>query len=195
MNTSNNDVKEFFDKLAPSWDNEQNTNEKFILPLLNRLEIKQGDEVLDLACGTGTITKSLFNITKKQITAVDISSKMIEIAKSKYNKDVAIFLPIDFYDYKGKKFDWIIIYNSYPHFLDVDKLKEKLVDILKDKGRVAIIHSLSRKELDSHHKAHALKVSRFLKPVKEESAFYEDYFNVLIDEEDEKHYLILLEKK
>ncbi|HBM70852.1 MAG TPA: SAM-dependent methyltransferase, partial [Firmicutes bacterium] len=164
MNTSNNVVKEFFDKLAPSWDKEQNANKKSILSLLNRLEIKKGDDVLDLACGTGTITKILFNITKKQITAIDISSKMIEIAKSKYNKDVAMFLPIDYYDYQGKKFDWIIIYNSYPHFLDLGKFKEKLVDTLKDKGRVAIIHSLSRKELDSHHKVHALKVSRFLKP-------------------------------
>lgn len=195
MNTSNNKVKEFFDELAPNWDKQQNTNDDFVLSLLNKIGIKKNQDILDLACGTGTITKKLFDLTNKKVTAIDISPEMLKIAKAKYSEDVAEFLTLDFYDYEGKKFDWIIIFNSYPHFLDLEKLKKKLLNSLKDEGHVAIIHSQGREELDSHHKAHALKVSRFLKPVEEEASFYKDVFDVEIGEEDSNHYLIVLKKK
>ena len=53
-----NNIKDFFNSLAPTWDKNE-VNIKQINKLLLSLPIKKNDFILDLGCGTGKISSSL----------------------------------------------------------------------------------------------------------------------------------------
>ena len=175
-----NPAKEFFDKLAPSWDSRQTKEEGEILPLLKKIGIKGGDRVLDLACGTGTITSLLHSLGASEVLGLDISDEMIKVAKEKLGSmpwvsfRVGDFLESDFHE----EFDVIVLYNAYPHFLEPEKLAKRFYASLKKGGKFAIVHSLGRKELDTHHAAIASKVSRSLDPVEEEAKRFDSFFHI-----------------
>ena len=191
-----NKVAEFFSNIAEKWDSMETTPSSRIDALLARCNIKEGDRVLDLACGTGIVTGKLISLSHREVVALDIAPKMIEIAKEKYsNEPLAMFIEGDFQTARFfEEFDKIIIYNAYPHFIDRDAFRVALLRCLKPEGEFAIVHSLSRKALDSHH--HGIEsISRSLLPVKEEASFYQDDFIVLEAEEGESHYLIRAKKK
>lgn len=194
MKESNRKIERFFNELAPNWDKDQD-REDYKFQLIDSIGLKQGDRVLDLACGTGVISNKIQSITKTKVTALDISKNMIEIAKSKFDNPDIEFEVGDFYEFSEVGFDYIVLLNAYPHFIDLEGLKKKFIETLKHKGRVAIIHACGREELNSHHKAHALHVSRILNSVSEEAAFFSDTFNIIKQEEDSRHFLIILEKK
>ena len=191
-----NQIKEFFDKRAPRWDEEESCPIERKKALLSKLGIKRGDKVIDIACGTGVITGILHEMTGEDILAVDLSEKMIEIAKEKYKDEVGVtFRQCDFIEENIEgKFDYAVIYNAYPHFLNVGKLSNKLYEILKENGKFGIVHSLSRKELDSHHSGEASCISRSLLPPKEEAEKFADKFLIEIAEESDSHYLLVFRK-
>ena len=122
-------VKEFFDNLAESWTNDNDI--KKINSLLDLCDIRKGYQVLDIGCGKGVITPLLQKRTKTLVDAIDLSENMIKEAKklhddeNKYN-----FMALDFTEYKPDKlYDLAIIFNAYPHFLDVDKVVNKANEI------------------------------------------------------------------
>ena len=77
----------FFDAIAPQWDSWENLeslNVKFG-DGLERFGIKSDEYILEVGSGTGNLTAAIlrrFSAVGK-ITAIDISSKMIEIAQNK----------------------------------------------------------------------------------------------------------------
>ena len=192
-----NEIKQYFDSLAPSWDAMDCIRDERISALLRRVDIKVGDSVLDLACGTGRISGLLHDMSQADILGVDIAPKMISIAKEKYSgKDWASFEVADFLPMTTEKpFDVIVIYNAYPHFLKRGELQEALCRNLKAHGKFAIVHSLSREQLSEHHNHLDPKITRALLPVEEEAAFYEDCFSTVIAEEGDDFYLIVGQKR
>ena len=187
-----NQVKEYFDMIAPNWDANQPDKEKTIKGLLDKVGIKKGVRVLDLACGTGTITGLLHDFSMADVYGLDLSSKMIEIAKAKYeDKPWAHFEEGDFLAWdNGEKFDVIVLYNAYPHFNDPSFLSECFAKHLSVGGRFAIIHSLGRKELDMHHANVPHDVSRSLSSPEEEAKSFEKEFAIFLKEEGEHYYLL-----
>lgn len=182
-----NEVETFFDSIASSWDEKEchTTSEKrYLLDLIN---LKEGDEVLDIACGTGVISELIHEYTNSNVFGIDISKNMIEIAQKKYkDKKWASFKHVDLMELdEEKKYDVAIIYNAYPHFLSPEALSNKLAKILKKNGKFAIIHSLSRYELSAHHSGSASKVSRDLNSPELESNFFKNNFNIIVCNEEE----------
>lgn len=193
---SQKDIEIFFDKLAPRWDAMEIKKDEDILPLLEEIGIKQGDKILDVGCGTGRITSLLHSFSEGSITAIDISSKMIDIAKEKYKEEeYATFIVGDFLNYSfQEKFDIIVIYNAYPHFLDKNALKEKLYENLNVGGKFAIVHSLSRHELGKVHTNLDMETTRKLSSPEEEGAFFSDLFQIVKTKEDDSSYIIIGKK-
>lgn len=170
-------VAQYFDELAPKWDTIC-THDAKLESLLSSLDIKEGDKVLDVACGTGIISERLYNMSKTTVDAIDVSAEMIKIAKTKDYIGVN-FKAADFYTYRDSKYDVIVIFNAYPHFLDLNKFKASLCELLNNHGRVYILHDCDRVELNSHHKAHAMMVSRMLDDIPIEARKYQDKFEII----------------
>lgn len=172
-----NEIEDFFDKLAPTWDELEETPTEFRDILIKKVGIKKGDKVIDIACGTGIVSGVLFEESGKQITAIDLSSKMIEIAKTKFNDEEVHFINDDFITHKfDKKFDVAVIYNAYPHFVDIDAFIKKLYEILDEHAKFAIIHSFSLEGLKNHHKNVKSTISREINSLEEEANRFKKYF-------------------
>lgn len=186
--------KEFFDSLAPTWDSFETMKEEDLLKVLSNLPDLKGKKVLDIGCGTGVITPLLASKSGLPVLGIDLSSKMIEIAKQKYKNNACVsFLNANFLEYEGPSFDYAVIYNAYPHFLKPDDLARAL-DKHVNEG-FAIIHSLGRKGLVKCHEGNGNELSRHLLSPKEEAKFFEPYFELVKSNDDENHYALYFQKK
>ena len=190
-----NIVRVFFDSIAKDWSNDLNDKQK-VESLIDALGICEGDNVLDVGCGKGVITPLLQRKSNRLVIAVDLSQNMIDGAKSIYSDESKYkFICKDFLDGEYKdRFDYIVIFNAYPHFMDVERLKGTVYKALKANGHFAIIHSLSKEELNTHHKQHAMGVSRPLEAADIEAKKFEAQFEIekCLDKSDS--YLIILKK-
>ena len=190
-----NPVKEFFENIADSWNNDGN-NYKAIEELFKLIDIKKGDKVLDLGCGKGVISPFIYKYSNMKVIGLDLSSKMIEGAKrinndtNKYEYYVG-----DFIDYKfDNKFDKIIIFNAFPHFLDKEALAKKAYELLDEFGYLIIMHDLGKERLNNHHNEKAKDISCGLNTPEEEYKYFSKYFILekSIDEQD--RYLMVLKR-
>ena len=188
-----NDVSKFFDSLASHWDEGIKAPP---LDLLLSSGIKKGDRVLDVACGTGIITSTLAKLCGRDVLGIDISPKMIEAAKANHKGEEGVqFLCIDFAEFNGEgDYDLVVIYNAFPHFVDLRALKKSLLNTLKKGGKAAILHSLSRKELGHHHDGLGPSISRTIASPIEEARFFSPEFSVLMAEESDHDYRLVLKK-
>ena len=185
-------VKEFFDNIAVNYHHDDS---KVIDELIDSLLLHEKSKILDLGCGKGIISEKLVNKTKGEVIALDISSKMIELAKEKVSNPKVRFINQDFYSFIGHHFDAIVCFDAYPHFLDVEGFVNKASELLKSDGILAIIHDIGRGELNKHHASHALKVSRLLKTPQEEVKPFLKYFKPIELFENENIYKIIVIKK
>ena len=192
-----NKIEQFFDRLAPRWDEDQDCTTDVKRALLEKVGIGEGAHVLDVACGTGAITEELHSLSGGEVLGIDISGEMINVAKSKFaGKDWAKFEKADFLRFESEqKYNVIVIYNAYPHFMDVPALRDKAYSLLTAGGKLAIIHSIGRDCLNSHHKQHADHVSRMIGSPLDEAKSFAPLFTVELAEESDKHYLLVLKKK
>jgi demethylmenaquinone methyltransferase/2-methoxy-6-polyprenyl-1,4-benzoquinol methylase len=177
-------IKNFFDERACEWDSHERTPMSCIEELLLFAQIKSGERVLDVGCGTGVISGSLMQ-KSGDVTAVDLSEKMIAEARKKYEGSGIRFVCADLYSFEDGLFDCIVIYNAYPHFTDKAALECKLGALLKTGGRLVIIHSMGREKLNAHHSGHE-GVSAPLQSAEREEKNFENLFkaDLLIDEAD-----------
>lgn len=76
--------EKFWDKMASAYDNAEKADTPVNLRVIEKTKhfLKGNDAVLDFGCGTGLIANELAG-NVKAIQAIDISSKMVEIAKKK----------------------------------------------------------------------------------------------------------------
>lgn len=191
-------VETYFNDLAKDWDSHRDDKARNrIKSLVETLPINNGDDVLDVACGTGEISSLLFQRTSKKITAIDISANMIEIAKKKHQSDDIEFLVGDFTTTTfDKKFDKIVIFDAYPHFLNVDELKHSLYRNLKNDGVVIIFHDISKHQLDHCHSGQrVMKVSRSIDTPLNEYKSYMDLFDFVKGEDNDDSYFLIMKKK
>lgn len=172
-------VSAFFDSLADLWDDDMIKVQWKIDKILDAAEVTEGKTVLDVACGTGVLVPDYLSRNVKKCVAVDISERMIEIAKYKFSQNDNIkFLCADAEQYDfPEMFDCIVIYNAFPHFTDCEQLFKNLSKCLKNGGRITIAHGMSREALIKHHSGSAEKVSTILPKAGDLAEIMKDYFN------------------
>lgn len=124
------DERSFFDNLAPTWDDNEilSTPEKVRL-VLDYVDLRQGQSVLDLGTGTGVLLPYIAeNVGRTgKITAVDYSQGMLNLAIAKFSDltPKPIFLQMDFETETIEgEYDRILLYSVYPHLhTPVDTIK------------------------------------------------------------------------
>lgn len=145
------DNREFFNKLAYKWDEMCHHDDKKIREILALTEVKENSKILDIGTGTGILISYLLEKSPSKLVGLDISEKMIEVAKKKYEGKNVKFIVSDIMNFNEDKYDYIFIYSAYPHFKDKEKLFEHLSSLLNENGKVVIAHSQSRDEINNVH--------------------------------------------
>ena len=170
------DIIEFFDRCAPWWDDDMIRHDDILSTILTLGGIREGIDVLDVACGTGVLFPDYLSRNVASVTGIDISPEMAKIAASKFPQVNVICGDVENTDF-GRQFDAVMVYNAFPHFPDPAKLIETLAGLTKPGGRLTVAHGMSRAALTDHHKR-ASAVSIDLLHEKELSALFSRWFDV-----------------
>jgi len=176
------DIVEFFDRCAPSWDAELIKSDVIIGKILDNAEIEAGQDILDVACGTGVMFPYYLERGAASVTGIDISPEMARIASAKYADSGTVRVLCGDVEETAfdRKFDRIVVYNAFPHFPNPQRLIKILAGLLKEEGRLTIAHGASRAQIDNHHKGPASKVSNGLMSADSLKSLFDPYFEVEI---------------
>ncbi len=182
------DVIEFFNNIAPRWDNEQLRNEDVISLILEKGDIAKDKQILDVACGTGVLFPDYISLGAN-VTGIDISPEMVKIAKENFPGIEVICGDAESYSFENQ-FDAVMIYNAFPHFIKPKTLFANLTKHLNSGGRLTVAHGISEKELQQCHSGKAKNISLPL-PSKEKLAeMMSEFCDVDIMISDEKMYMV-----
>jgi len=130
--------KKIYNLLAEEFSATRNQN----WPEVNKLikYVKKGDKILDLGCGNGRLYKILKN-NGVEYTGIDISKKLIEIARKNYPK--ARFIVADALNlpFKEKEFD-LVFAIALLHHIPTENLQLRVLKncfkILKKNGLIIL---------------------------------------------------------
>ena len=176
------DVIEFFDRCASTWDSGMIKSDEIIGKILDNAEVGAGQHVLDVACGTGVMFPYYLDRGVASVTGIDISPEMAKIAAAKFagNSLVQVICG-DVEDTAfDRKFDRIVVYNAFPHFPQPKRLIKRLAGLLNEGGRLTIAHGASRAAIDNHHSGSASKVSNGLMAADSLKKLFDPHFDVEI---------------
>ncbi len=130
--------KEVYNRMAREYDSSQEG--KYTRPhkteLVKQVEIKDGDAILDVACGNGVLLNELSKKARVDAAGTDISKNMVAIARDRYpNYDFAegSSFPLDFPD---KSRDVITVSCAFHHFENPQGFANECMRVLKAKGAV-----------------------------------------------------------
>lgn len=186
---------EYFNSIAENWDNICNHDKNKINTILSLLNIKKGDNILDVGTGTGILIPYLYALTGStgKITAIDFSENMINLAKARYDFNNVNFIHGDVLDtdFTFDYFDHIICFSVFPHFEDKQAAITVLNRFIKSEGCITICHSQSRDAINNLHKNKNLSVSNdnlpklsliktYFKNVKMETIFEVDNDDIFV---------------
>ena len=174
------DVIEFFDRVAPSWDADMIKSDAIIGRILDNAEVGAGMTVLDVACGTGVMFDYYLQRNVQSVTGIDISPEMAKIATQKFANQPKVQVVLgDVEEYAfGQKFDRIVVYNAFPHFPYPKRLIKTLAGLLKEGGRLTVAHGMSREAIDNHHSGEASKISNGLMSAESLKRIFDAHFDV-----------------
>ena len=139
---SRNQAEKFWDRTANNYDKEEKKDEQTYLSIIEKTRkyLKLSDIILDYGCGTGQASNEIAG-NVKMVHAIDISSKMIEIAKNKamgrkiQNIDYAYSTIFDD-RYKKGSFDVILAFYVLHLLDDPQKVIQRMNELLKPGGLI-----------------------------------------------------------
>ena len=149
---SNDNTITFFNEMAKDWNKDiPIINYEIANSIIEKFHIGYDCSVLDVACGTGMLYSIFKNKYLSLYVGIDISKKMVEqfienypladVRQADFESRVLFQIP----------FDYVIIFNSIPHFNDLDALFENAYNNLNSEGTFIIAHSKTRQVLKEHH--------------------------------------------
>jgi trans-aconitate methyltransferase len=107
--------------------------------LLAILDIKETDDVLDLGCGPGHLTKRIREISKGRVVGVDAAEGMIAKAKESYGLDSIEFQTCAAEDIEFKReFDAIFCNSAFQWFKPPESVIKNCFQALRENGKIGI---------------------------------------------------------
>ena len=184
-------IASYFDSLAPNWDAGLVRREDVIDTILSGAQVREGVDVLDVACGTGVLIGDYLARGARSVTGIDISPEMVSIARKKYPQPNVTFFCADVETAKiDRKFDCVMVYNAFPHFADPARLIGTLAGLLKPGGTLTVAHGMSRAAIDRHHSGQASAYSRGLMDADTLAALFARHLVVTVKISDERMYQV-----
>jgi ubiquinone/menaquinone biosynthesis C-methylase UbiE len=149
--------KDYFNSRAAIWDEQVTEKDTGKLKaMMARLDIKAGDDVLDVGTGTGVFVPFLLEKTgpEGRLVCIDYAGEMLKIAKAKGFKGNITFLCTDIMENRlaDDSFNSAVCYSVFPHFRDKPGALREIYRLLKKSGRLFICHTSSRREINEIHR-------------------------------------------
>jgi demethylmenaquinone methyltransferase/2-methoxy-6-polyprenyl-1,4-benzoquinol methylase len=141
-----------FERWAENW--EVSAESKVVAGIfVKELIDKDSKFILDLACGKGVL-RDYFrdNIPDSKVVYIDKAFAMIKGLKENYPDELAIRGEGENIPFGEDKFDVVIIFNSFPHFMDKERTISECYRVLKSGGRLIIGHSMTPEEINQLHR-------------------------------------------
>jgi len=141
-------IKKYFRKVAPAWNEVRKGfyDERLRDAIIKGADIKEGDTVLDVACGTGFLTIMAARTVGEagRVICVDLSEEMLQEARESLTKEGLIHivelrigdmlsLPLE-----NNSMDAVICNMGLHHSFDPQLAIKEMVRVLKPKGRLII---------------------------------------------------------
>lgn len=105
--------------------------------------IKPGMRVLDIGCGTGTITKDIANLVGPEghVVGIDNTASFIAEGKELFSNIANLeLIHTDIFEYNSvEKFDLIVSARTFQWISTIDKAIDKVKTLLKPNGQVSIL--------------------------------------------------------
>lgn len=146
-------VKEVFDQWAVSGRTDDSAAGHVFSGMQIIQEIdKQNFDFLDIGCGNGWICREIAQISEcKNVTGLDISSKMVEVCKKRQKTDKEHYVCSDFLEWNmAKKFDIIFSFEAIYYFNEIENGLEKIHNMLNNGGNVLIGMDCYHENVESH---------------------------------------------
>lgn len=137
QNIFDNDT--FFQQYENLRKKEDNYNDLLEQPTMKKLlPDLQGKSVLDLGCGFGKNCLEFIQNGASRVVGIDISEKMLGIAKAEYANEKIEYRTMDIADVSqiNEKFDLIYSSLSFHYVKDFPKLAKALYALLNENGRL-----------------------------------------------------------
>ena len=161
-------VVDYFDEMATIWDNAIFHNKVQIREMIKLSDMKEGDKILDVGCGTGVLVDFIREVNKLgEIYEVDCSQKMLNMSRAKnYNDSHIIYLKLDIENgISDEKFDIIILYNSLAYLKNKIETLECLArNNLNKGGRIVIFHNYGENQINLFHSCGDRRISNSCLP-------------------------------
>jgi len=162
-------LQEYFDQLAPTWDEELSVERlKCLGNIVKELGIEPGNYVLDLGSGTGVLSPLLIAELgdEGKIVALDFSAEMLCQAKAKNFQPIVDFAQADVLaiPLADSSVDLAMCNSAFPHFDDKARALREIARVLRNNGRLVICHTTSRKMINQLHQSIGGAVANDLLP-------------------------------
>lgn len=143
-NTLSKAVK-FWDRAAISYDREEKKDKEKYQETINQLAqyLKPEYLVLDFGCGTGLIANEISPLVK-QIDAIDFSQKMVDLAKTKAQKQQITnvqYKQVTIFDnyLKPASYDVILCFHVLHLLESVEQVISRMHELLKPEGLIVSV--------------------------------------------------------
>lgn len=140
MGKKSEQSRKVYDKMALGYDSapEGNYTRPHKAELLKKVVLKDGDNILDVACGNGYLLGEFSKKANVNAFGVDISENMIAVAKECYPDckfSVCPCIPLSF---ENESMDVITVSCAFHHFETPKTFVKECMRVLKKKGKVFI---------------------------------------------------------
>lgn len=150
LDKTKENISGMFDAIAPTYDKlnhilSLNADKKWRKKAVDELLMNYPRHILDIATGSGDMIVEILNRGDYQITAIDISPKMIEIAKHKISKLTCkksiefILSPAELMPFADNVFDGVTVAFGVRNFEHLEIGLSEIKRVLKTGGHLIIL--------------------------------------------------------